>query len=56
MTGVQTCALPIYFDLKNSGVGLGKVSPKVPAAFMAKVNALKAKIIAGTVKVPTALS
>lgn len=46
----------LNFDLKNSGVGLGKVSPKVPAAFMAKVNALKAKIIAGTVKVPTALS
>lgn len=46
----------LNFDLKNDGVGLGKVSPKVPAAFMTKVNALKAKIIAGTVKVPTALS
>jgi basic membrane lipoprotein Med (substrate-binding protein (PBP1-ABC) superfamily) len=36
-------------------VGAGKISPKVPAAFIAKMNALKAKIIAGTVKVPTAL-
>ena len=46
----------LNFDLKNGGVGLGKVSPKVPAAFMTKVNALKAKIIAGTVKVPTAIA
>lgn len=46
----------LNFDLKNNGVGLGKTSAKVPAAFMTKVNALKAKIIAGTVKVPTALS
>lgn len=46
----------LNFDLKNDGVGLGKISPKVPAAMIAKVNALKAKIIAGTVKVPTALS
>jgi len=38
------------------GVGLGKVSPKVPAAFLKQVDAIKAKIIAGTIKVPTALS
>ena len=45
----------LNFDLKNNGVGVGKISPKVPVAFIAKMNALKAKIIAGTVKVPTAL-
>jgi len=43
----------LNFDLKNNGVGLGKVSPKVPASILTQVNALKAKIIAGTVKVPT---
>ena len=45
----------LNFDLKNNGVAAGKISPKVPKAFIAKMNALKAKIIAGTVKVPTAL-
>ena len=28
------------FDLKNGGVALGKISPKVPKAYIAKVNAL----------------
>lgn len=46
----------LNFDLKNNGVAVGKISPKVPAALIAKMNALKAKIIAGTVKVPTALT
>jgi basic membrane protein A len=42
------------FDLQNSGVGVGKISPKVPAAFITKMNSLKAQIAAGTVKVPVA--
>ena len=45
----------LNFNLKNNGLAVGKISPKVPAAFITKMNALKAKIIAGTVKVPTAL-
>jgi len=44
----------LLFDLNNSGVGVGKISPKVPAADITAMNALKAKIIAGTVKVPVA--
>ena len=28
------------FNLKNGGVGLGKISPKVPKAFVAKMNAI----------------
>jgi len=43
------------FDLKNGGVALGKVSSKVPKAYIAKVNALKEQIIAGKIKVPTAV-
>lgn len=41
------------YTLKNGGVALGKVNAKVPAALVAEVNGLKAKIIAGTLKVPT---
>ena len=44
----------LLFDLNNAGVGVGKISPKVPKAFVTKMNALKAKLIAGTVRVPVA--
>jgi basic membrane protein A and related proteins len=44
----------LLFDANNGGVGVGKISPKVPAKFITAMNALKAKIIAGTVKVPVA--
>lgn len=44
----------LLFDLKNNGVGVGKISPKVPKSDIAKMNALKAKIISGKVKVPYA--
>jgi basic membrane protein A len=42
----------MFFNLKNGGVGLGKVSPKVPKAYLAKVNHLKTLIIKGKIKVP----
>jgi basic membrane protein A len=45
----------ISFNLKNGGVALGKISPKVPAAFKAKINALKAQIEAGKIVPPTAV-
>lgn len=44
----------LLFDLKNNGVGVGKISPKVPKAFINKMNALKAKLNSGAVKVPVA--
>ncbi len=40
----------LTFDLKDGGVALGKISPKVPKAFIAKINGLKAQIIAGKIK------
>jgi basic membrane protein A len=43
----------LVFDLKNGGVGLGKTSPKVPKAVLAKVNDLKAQIVAGKIMPPT---
>lgn len=53
--GTLTPGNDIVFDLKNGGVALGKVSPKVPKAYLARVNALKEQIIAGKIKVPTAV-
>jgi basic membrane protein A and related proteins len=44
----------LLFDMKNNGVGVGKISPKVPKALIAKMNLLKKKIISGKVKVPVA--
>ena len=45
----------LVFTLKNEGVALGKISPKVPAAFKAKVAALQKLIIAGKLKPPAKL-
>ncbi len=45
----------LAFNLANGGLSLGRTSPKVPKAFIAQLNAVKAKIIAGTLKVPTHL-
>ncbi len=41
------------FDLKNGGVAVGKISSKVPKAYLKKINALKDQIILGKIKVPT---
>lgn len=43
----------LVFNLKNGGVSIGKISSKVPAAYKARMNALKAQIISGKIKVPT---
>jgi len=45
----------LVFDLKNHGMGIGKINPSVPAAWVKLMNSYRAKIIAGTLKVPTAL-
>ena len=42
------------FSLKNDGVGLGKISPKVPKADVQKVQELEKQIAAGKVTdIPT---
>jgi basic membrane protein A and related proteins len=53
--GTLTPGNDLHFNLKNSGVGVGKISPKVPAAFKARINALSEQIIAGKIKIPAAL-
>src|SRR5262249_16969087 len=45
----------VNFNLKNGGIGLGKISPAVPKASIARANQYKALIIAGKLKVPTSL-
>ena len=46
----------VVFDLRNGGVGLGKISPKVPRAFLRQVEGIRRQIAAGQIKVPTSLS
>jgi basic membrane protein A and related proteins len=43
----------LTFNLKNNGVGLGKINPAVPAAFIKQINALRAQIVSGKIKPPT---
>jgi len=44
----------MVFGLKQNGVGIGKISPKVPQAEVAKVNQIRADIISGKIKnIPT---
>jgi basic membrane protein A len=42
----------LVFNLKNGGVGLGKVSPNVPASYLKQVADLRAQIVAGKIQVP----
>jgi basic membrane protein A len=44
----------LLFDLRNNGVGVGKVSPMVPKADVTKMKALEAKIKSGKIHVPVA--
>jgi basic membrane protein A and related proteins len=45
----------ILFDLKNNGVGVGRINPAVPKAWITLMNTYKAQIIAGKLKVPATL-
>jgi basic membrane protein A len=45
----------IAFNLANGGVGVGKISPKVPKSWIALMNVYKARIISGKLKVPTVI-
>jgi basic membrane protein A len=45
----------LVFNLKNKGQDVGKISPRVPGAFITKMNAQKALIIKGKIKPPSTL-
>jgi basic membrane protein A and related proteins len=46
----------LVFNLKNQGVGLGKMSPSVPASFLKQIDKLRAQIVAGKIKPPVKVS
>jgi basic membrane protein A len=45
----------LVFDLKNNGMGVGKINPAVPQSWITLMNHYKQQIIAGTLKVPSSL-
>jgi basic membrane protein A len=45
----------LQFTLANGGMSVGKINPTVPKKFITAMNKIKAKIIAGKLKVPTKL-
>jgi basic membrane protein A len=46
----------LVFNLKNQGVGLGKMSPNIPASYLKQINKLRAQIVAGKIKPPVKVS
>ena len=46
----------LLFDLKNGGVGLGKMSPNVTAKELKTLASLRAQIVAGKIKPPSKVS
>ncbi len=45
----------LNFNLKNNGVAIGKISKAVPQAYIKRITALGAQILAGKIKPPTTL-
>ncbi|HKC78008.1 MAG TPA: BMP family ABC transporter substrate-binding protein [Gaiellaceae bacterium] len=45
----------LLFNLKNNGVGVGKISPKVPKSWITLMNSYKTKIIKGQLKPPAVI-
>ena len=43
----------LNFNLKNKGVAVGKINSRVPKAFITRMNAIGAQILAGKIKPPT---
>jgi basic membrane protein A len=43
-------------DLANGGVGLGRISPRVPTSVVAKVRRVQHQIVAGRIAIPTEVS
>jgi basic membrane protein A len=43
----------VVLGLRNRGVGLGKISPRVPRPFVRQVAQIRAKIVSGRIDIPT---
>jgi basic membrane protein A and related proteins len=46
----------IVLNLKNNGVGVGKINPSVPQSWISLMNSYRAKIIAGTLTPPATIA
>ncbi len=44
-----------FLGLRENGVGLGRISPKVPGAVLRKLDAVRALVAAGKIRVPSRL-
>lgn len=53
--GTFKTGVDVLFDLRSGGVGLGKISPKVPRSFVRQLERIRAQIVAGQIKVPSTL-
>jgi basic membrane protein A len=52
--GTLTTGGNTVFDLRNGGVELGKISPKVPRSFLLRLESVRKAIVAGRIRVPRA--
>jgi basic membrane protein A len=52
-TGTFAGGKSVVFDIENGGIGIGKISPQVPASLVAKVKKVQAQIAAGKIVVPS---
>jgi basic membrane protein A len=50
--GTFTTGGNTVLDLRNGGVGLGRISPKVPRSFLLRVERIRKAIVAGGIRVP----
>jgi basic membrane protein A len=50
--GKSTTSSDSVFDLRNGGVGLGRISPKVPRPLLRRLETVRKAIIAGKIRVP----
>jgi basic membrane protein A and related proteins len=52
--GTFTTGRNSVFNLRNGGVGLGRISPQVPRSFLRRVETVRKAIVAGRIRVPVA--
>jgi basic membrane protein A len=45
----------LVYNLANGGVGLGRISPRVPRTLVARLDTIRREIVAGRIVVPTTL-
>ena len=45
-----------WFGIRDQAVSLGKISPRVPAALLGKLAAIRSAIVRGEIRVPARIS